>query len=633
MSDQPRTVSRASLDRPRWNPEFGAVRVGDGVQFRVWASAARRLTLFVRHGGVVQRWQPARVGNGIWDLFLPAAKVLPGSRYAYAIDDRDPLPDPASRFQPDGVHGWSEVIDPTFAWTDGSWRGIDAHRLVLCELHVGTFSRTGTFAGVTERLEYLRDLGITAIELMPLADFPGRRNWGYDGASLFAPSRAYGRPEDLRALVDRAHSLGLAVIIDVVYNHLGPEGAYLPAFSPDFLTSAHQTPWGSAVNLDREGSAITRRFLIENARHWIHEYHADGLRLDATHALYDESPTPFVRELTRAVHAARDPRPIVIAEDHRNLASMVKAIEDEGWGLDGLWADDFHHVIRRMLAGDAHGYYVDYKGTAEELAAILSRGWLFVGQTSKHRREPRGTDPSGVPMRASIVCVQNHDQIGNRAFGDRLHHTADPAAWRAGIAVLLTSPMTPLLFMGQEWAASTPFQFFTDFEPGLGQKVIEGRRAEFRVFPEFAAPDAAARLPDPQADTTFESSRLRWDETGAAEHAGSFALHRTLLRLRADHPALQASDATTARAVALDDATVMVTRPGRNGTTAFVICARLRGQGTVLLDIGRATTVLTTEDPSFAGDARPPIVDLDHGMITFHRPGAVIFECVTGGAA
>jgi len=613
-------------DRPRWTPTFGAVRAGDHVRFRVWASAARRLTLLVRLGDVVRRFQPERGDHGIWETVVPGDAAPPGARYAYAMDDRDPLPDPAGRFLPDGVHGWSEVIDSgAFAWRDSAWSGIDPRRVVIYELHVGTFSPAGTFAGVTERLEDLRDLGVTAIELMPLADFPGRRNWGYDGVSLFAPSRAYGRPDDLRTLVDRAHALGLAVLIDVVYNHLGPEGAYLPLFSPDFLTNAHRTPWGDAVNLDRDGSATARRFLIENALHWIHEYHADGLRLDATHALVDKSPAPFLRELTSAVHAAREPRPLVFAEDERNLATIVKAVEDQGWGADGVWADDFHHVVRRMLAGDSHGYYVDYEGTARELAAILEGGWLYVGQPTKRHARPRGTDPSTVPMLASIVTVQNHDQIGNRALGDRLHHSADPAAWRAAVTLLLTSPMTPLLFMGQEWMATTPFQFFTDFEPELGQKVTEGRRGEFKAFPEFSSPDAAARLPDPQADATVERSRLQWNERSTAPHAASLALHRRLLRLRAEHPALQASDAPTAQARALDDDTVMVTRTNADGSLAFVVFARLRGAGAVIADIGRADTVLTTEDREFADDPAPPIIDLDHGLLTFQRPGAVIF--------
>jgi maltooligosyltrehalose trehalohydrolase len=618
-----------------WHPSFGAIPIDNGVRFRVWATRARQLTLLLRRGDGLQRLAPVRGADGIWELFVP--DVPAGSQYAYVLDDGTPLPDPTSRFQPDGVHGWSEVVDPlAYDWTDASWIGVDPRRVAIYELHVGTFSESGTFAGVREHLEYLRDLGVTAIELMPLADFPGRRNWGYDGASLFAPARAYGRPDDLRALVDRAHGTGLAVLFDVVYNHLGPEGAYLPHFSPDFLTGAHETPWGSAVNLDREGSATVRRLLLDNALHWIHEYHADGLRLDATHALFDDGPTTFVPELARAIHAARTPRPFVFAEDHRNLATMVASADVKGWNLDGVWADDFHHVIRRMLGGDAHGYFVDYEGTAEELAAILRRGWLYVGQMSARHRAPRGTDPSHVPMRTSIVCVQNHDQIGNRAFGDRLHHSADAAAWRAAITLLLTVPMTPLLFMGQEWAASTPFQFFTDFGPDLGRLVSEGRKREFQSFPEFADPNMAAQLPDPQSDATFAASRLRWIEQTEPEHAASLALHRTLLQLRSAHPALQASDATLGDARALDRDTVLVTRQDPDGSSVYVICARLRGSGTVACDLERSAgwrTLLTTEDSLFATDSRPPTLDLENGSIAFQRPGAIIVERALQGAS
>ena len=628
MTDRPTLTVSGGVTDYQWAPSFGAVPVDGGVRFRVWASSPGQLALLVRRDDGLHRLTPVRHADGVWELFVPDLPV--GSRYAYVIDSGTPLPDPASRFQPDGVHAWSEVVDPlAYNWRDEAWRGVDPERLVIYELHVGTFTQRGTFAGVGERLEYLRDLGITAIELMPLADFPGRRNWGYDGASLFAPARAYGRPDDLRALVDHAHAAGLGVLIDVVYNHLGPEGAYLPAFSRDFLTSAHSTPWGAAVNLDRDGSAAVRRLLLDNALHWVYEYHVDGLRLDATHALVDDGPTPFVPDLARQVHAARTPRPFVFAEDHRNLATMVARAEAKGWDLDGVWADDFHHVVRRMLAGDAHGYFRDFAGTAEELAAILRRGWLYVGQISKNHGAPRGTDPSHVPMRASIICVQNHDQIGNRAFGDRLHHSADPAAWRAAVTVLLTAPMTPLLFMGQEWAASTPFQFFTDFGPDLGRLVVEGRKREFQSFPEFAHPAAAERLPNPQSEATFTASQLRWSERADPLHAESLALHRALLQLRRAHPALRASAFPTGEAVALDPDTILVTRHNPDGTSRFAICARLRGSGTVSWDLESSagwSLALTTEDRTFATDSRPPMIDLDRGTITFQRPGAVILE-------
>jgi maltooligosyltrehalose trehalohydrolase len=614
-------------------PTFGAVVRRDAVTFRVWAPDARSVDLHLRkaQSGERQAESGKRIAisgqrePGIWEVVVTGAGA--GDRYAYSLDGADPKPDPASRFQPDGVHGWSEIIDPsTFAWSDDNWLGLDPRDVVLYELHVGAFTPDGTFAAAAAKIPYLVDLGVTAVELMPLADFPGSRNWGYDGVALFAPSRAYGRPDDLRALVNTAHRAGLAVVLDVVYNHLGPEGAYLPGYSRQFLTDTHHTPWGRAVNLDDEGSEKVRQFIGENALHWIHEYHIDGLRLDATHALIDSRRPHFVAQLTRAVHGATDPPPLVYAEDHRNLAEIVDDTSDAGWRLDGVWADDFHHIVRRMLVGDEHGYYVDYRGTAEELAATLCLGWLFVGQRSAHHDAPRGTDPSGVAMRKAVICVQNHDQIGNRALGDRLHHKAALAAWRAAVTVLLTAPMTPLIFMGQEWSASTPFQFFTDFEPELGRKVVEGRRQEFRAFPEFSSAEAAARIPAPQCASTFLASQLRWEELETDRHAPILRLHRALLRLRRERAALRGSDACTCAAQALDDSTVAFTREA-DGESLLVV-ARLRGEGTVVvpgLRGGRYDRLLDTEDPSFALDPRPPSLDAAAGSIAFARPAALVF--------
>jgi maltooligosyltrehalose trehalohydrolase len=614
--------------------EFGAIVASEGVRFTLWAPGARSIDLFRRNStGAVAIARLAREPRqDTWQVLVRGAAG--GDRYAYVKDGGEPRPDPASRFQPDGVHGWSQVVDPAaFDWTDARWTGLDPGAAVIYELHVGTFTPSGTFRSAIGKLPYLRDLGITAVELMPLADFPGCRNWGYDGVALFAPSRAYGTPDDLRAFVDAAHAHGLGVIVDVVYNHLGPEGAYLPFFSPQFLTSKHATPWGDAVNLDDEGSAVVRRLLVDNALHWIREYHADGLRLDATHALIDTSATHFIAELTDAVHAAvRTPdgsmrRPLVFAEDHRNLAAMVEDRSRGGWDLDGVWADDFHHVVRKMLAGDDHAYYVDYRGDALELASTLSRGWLYTGEMSAHQRQPRGTDPRNVEMRRAVICVQNHDQIGNRAIGDRLHHTADPSAWRAALAVLLTAPMTPLLFMGQEWSASTPFQFFTDFEPELGARLIEGRRREFEAFPEFSSSDRAEAIPNPQAVETFEASRLKWDEVREPSHLAVLNLHRALLRLRADRPSLRGSGALSCDATALDADTVMVRRDARAAPATMVV-ARLRGRGRVdvpALSNGGWDLLLDTEDVEFACDSRRPRVDAASGTIDFHRPGALVF--------
>jgi len=616
-----------SRRRTAHQPLFGAIPIVSGVRFRLCAPHAKHVRLLLRQHGRAEctfDLSPT-VAPGVWEVTVEQANT--GDRYAYAVDDDEPRPDPASRFQPDGVHGWSEVIDPSvYRWGDADWAGLDPGRAAIYELHVGTFTPAGTFRGAIEKVPFLRDLGVTAIELMPLADFAGRRNWGYDGVALFAPSRAYGRPDDLRAFVDAAHRNGLAVLIDVVYNHLGPEGAYLPAINPRYLTAKHDTPWGGAVNLDDEGSDMVRRFLVDNALLWIHEYHADGLRLDATHSLFDTSPRHFVEEMVEAVHRAAVPPPLVFAEDDRNLATMIEPPSNGGWGLDGVWADDFHHVVRRMLGGEDHGYFVDYRGDAFELAETLRRGWLYTGEWSQHADAPRGTDPSSAEMRRAVICVENHDQIGNRAFGDRPEHSVDPAAWRAAITVLLTAPMTPLLFMGQEWAASTPFLFFTDFAGEVGAKVVEGRRKEFEAFPEFATPEAAERIPDPQADATFVASRLQWHEPDRSPHAQVLALHRDLLRLRGERRALQASDARECAAHAVDADTVAFRRdaPGEPG---LLVVARLRGSGTAAvpaLAAGGWSPLLTTEESGYAADPMPPLIHAS-GAIDFRRPAAIVF--------
>jgi maltooligosyltrehalose trehalohydrolase len=608
--------------------------VQGGFRFRVWAPAARELTLVI-HDGIARGEYPLpRDEEGTFDLIVDRAAA--GNRYAYRIDGGEPRPDPASRFQPEGVHGPSEIIDPsTFRWTDFAWAGRPALDRIVYELHIGTFSPEGTFAGAESRLEALRDLGISAIELMPVSDFAGDRNWGYDGVCLFAPSRAYGHPDDLRRLVDRAHHLGIDVILDVVYNHLGPEGAYLPAFDHGYFASGYETPWGGGVNLAGPGSTMVRRFIVDNARHWIAEYHVDGLRLDATHALVEEETGAIIKEVVAATRAVTN-RPVFIhAEDHRNLAAMVEDEARGGWGLDGVWADDFHHVLRRLLAGDTVGYYGDFRGTVDELVRTIEQGWLFTGQPSQHLGAPRGTDPSAIPMSRFIVCLQNHDQIGNRAFGDRLHHRVPPESWRAASTLLLMAPMTPLLFMGQEWAATTPFLYFTDLDPSLGQQVTDGRRREFAHFPEFSDDRMRRSIPDPQAVTTFEASRLKWEERAQPQHRAVLELYRALIALRLDHPrALGAAAETAGQAIALDEVTVAMRRT--DGDDVFWIVTRLLGAGTVDLsgaidDAGDAdaewAVVLTTEDPLFAPEPLPLAVDEGGGpRIRFARAGAAIIR-------
>jgi maltooligosyltrehalose trehalohydrolase len=571
-------------------------------------------------------------------MFVGDCAELPaGSRYGYLLDGEGPFPDPASRFQPDGVHGASMIVDPAaFAWTDGGWSGVPLTDLVIYELHVGTFTSAGTFASAAERLDDLRELGITAIELMPVADFAGSRNWGYDGVALFAPARCYGTPDDLRRFVDRAHAAGLAVLVDVVYNHTGPDGSYLGRFSPFYFSQRHNSPWGAGMNFDGEHSPAVREFFIENAQHWVHEYHMDGLRLDATHAMRDDSSLHFVAELAGRIGASAGGRRVhVIAEDHRNLAAIVTPTARRGWGLDAVWADDFHHQMRRRLAGDSDGYYMDYSGTSADIAATIRQGWFFTGQHSAHFGAPRGTDASGIDPARFVVCLQNHDQVGNRAFGERLHHQIELAAFRAASALLLLLPETPLLFMGQEWAASSPFQYFTDHEPSLGRLVTEGRRREFGTFAAFGDAAAIDLIPDPQALSTFEASCLDWAERDQPSRAAMLRLYQALLAFRRQEldPAT-AADAGTAQA--LDEDTVAFRRVGRDGQPVLVV-ARLTGTADVAVTDGALVagglhwvTVLTTEDDPFAPAPQPPHVDAGRNepLIRFAGPAAVVLRGV-----
>ena len=623
------------MTNPRdWAPALGAWPTPDGIAFRVWAPRARQLDVVLERENGEHRHalEPARDGtfSGV------VREATPGDRYWYCLDDGPRWPDPASRRQPLGVHGPSEVVDPrAFQWTDAAWTGPSPADLIFYELHVGTFSPEGTFAGVRTRLPAIAALGATAIELMPVADFPGARNWGYDGVAAFAPARCYGTPDDLRHLVDAAHGLGLAVFLDVVYNHFGPDGAYAVAFSPSYLTDRHRTPWGAAINFDGHDSTMVRAFFIENACHWVREYHIDGLRLDATHAIADDSSRHVLAELAARVRAsASDRRVLVVAEDHRNLNWVLQPEDAGGWGVDAVWADGFHHHMRRLLAGDSEGYFRDYSGTTEDLATTMRQGWFHPGQQSVHFSELRGTDPAGLALEQFVICLQNHDQVGNRALGTRLNEEIDLAAYRAASIVLLLAPETPLLFMGQEWAASTPFLYFTDHHADLGRLVTEGRRQEFRHFAAFSDPERRRQIPDPQALSTFLDSRLRWNERDAEPHAGVLRLYTAALALRRRSAAWR--DGSAHPVSALDAGTIAFRRG--HGSSAVVVVARLKGSGRV--DLGRVladddgqergaarrwTVELTSEDPQYCAGPKPPAVGLDAGAtVDFRRPSAVI---------
>jgi maltooligosyltrehalose trehalohydrolase len=622
-----------------WRPSFGAWCEAAGARFRVWAPTTECVDVVIeRPRGESLRQRLERAPDGTHTGFVEAAGA--GDCYRYRLDGEGPYPDPAARFQPNGVHGPSQIIDALgFSWSDDHWRGVSLQELVAYELHVGTFTPAGTFAGLTAQLPYLRGLGVTAIELMPVADFPGRWNWGYDGACLFAPARCYGTPDDLRRLVDHAHGLDLGVLLDVVYNHFGPDGAYAHVFSPYYLAKRHQTPWGDAVNLDGPHSDMVRAFLIENALHWLHEYHLDGLRLDATHALFDDSPRHFLAELAASVRDSVTGRKVLlIAEDQRNLAHMVRPQADGGWGFDAVWADDFHHQLRRHLAGDNEGYYRDYTGSVADLATTLRQGWFYCGQHSLHLGGPRGTDPKRLAPPQFVISLQNHDQVGNRALGERVHHQIDLAAFRAATVLLLCAPETPLLFMGQEWAASAPFLYFTDHQPELGRLVTEGRRREFAAFSAFTDATARARIPDPQAPTTFQTSRLDWSESITEPHASILRLYRAVLALRRSEPGLRSASWSGFEVSPVGAAGLVLRR--RAAASLLVVAVQLSGAGALPLmqggtaaglELDPARTwkpLLTTEDIAFSPHRKAIRLELFNAVPTAHfeRPGAVILS-------
>lgn len=577
---------------------LGALVQFDGVRFRLWAPEFEQVDLLLEPD---HRAVPMQRNGDYFERLLPDVAV--GTRYRYRAAGSEPLPDPGSRFQPEGVHGPSAVVDPArYRWGDASWEGVPLQRCVFYELHVGTFTPEGTFAAAAARLPYLRELGITAVELMPVGDFPGRWNWGYDPAAMYAPARIYGTPDDLRALVDTAHQLGMAVFLDVIYNHFGPDGSYAAVFGK-FFTDKHASPWGQGINLDDRYSAGARNFFIDNALHWLREYHLDGLRLDATHALQDDSQPHFLAELSAAVEGL-DRRRYLIAEDERNEARLVHPRAAGGMGLDAVWADDFHHQIRNLTAGDSDGYFADFaQTTAADLATTIRQGWFFTGQQSHHAGRPRGTDPAGLPLEHFVHCIQNHDQVGNRALGDRLHHEVSPSLYRAVSALLLFSPSLPLLFMGQEWAASSPYQFFTDHQEPLGTQVSEGRKREFQTFAGFSG-----EVPDPQDPATFQRSKLNWDELQQPGHQETLHLYRELLRLRPELPPTCGVQVHGPRALSI-----------HRGRFHLLVCL---AAGQRLPWPPGAEVGLQTEAVPFCRDPQPAIVGPDHAV--FARPGAIL---------
>ncbi|MDB4998495.1 MAG: malto-oligosyltrehalose trehalohydrolase [Myxococcaceae bacterium] len=550
----PRTPGRAPGDVGFANVKsLGAVLTEEGTRFSVWAPGAKdvRVRLFeeAQPPKAGPTYPLARNAEGAFEAVVASAQV--DALYKFVVDGKE-LPDPYARDLPFGVHGPARVVardafrfrHPVPART---------RPLVIYELHVGTFTQAGTYAAAAEHLHDLLELGVNAIELLPVSSFAGARGWGYDGVAHYAPFAGYGTPAELQTFVDRAHGLGLHVLLDVVYNHFGPAGNYLSAYDPGYFTDRHKTAWGDAPDFT---SPAMRGYVLDNARMWLEEYRFDGLRLDATHGILDDSPVHILRELAELA-ASLDPPRVLIAEDERNEPALV-----HDHRLDAVWADDFHHTVRVSLTGETDGYYAAYRGGASELARVIDRGWLYEGQINPTTGKPRGRPAHTLAADNLVYCVQNHDQIGNRALGERLSADVSREAYRAASMLLLFLPMTPLLFMGQEWGSATPFLYFTDHDPELGALISKGRRDEFKAFSAFADPKVRSQIPDPQAEETFLRSKLSHHEKATGEHARTLAIYKAMLRLRRDDAVLRTSDRTTLTAHAVGDVLEIVRKHG-----------------------------------------------------------------------
>jgi maltooligosyltrehalose trehalohydrolase len=515
---------------------FGAEITVDGrVRFRLWGPAAQQVDLALTdERGIVQMLPMNKLDEGWFELITDQARA--GSLYRYLIDGKMEVPDPASRRNPSDVHGPSEVVDPTgFDWSDDEWRSRPWHEAVVYELHIGTFTPEGTFAGAEAKLPHLAELGITAIELMPIADFPGTRGWGYDGVLQYSPEATYGTPNELKSLIAAAHKHGIAVMLDVVYNHFGPEGNYIGVYSPRFFTERHHTPWGAAINFDGEGVRPVRDFFINNTLYWLQEYHFDGLRFDAVHAIIDDSKKHILTEIVETARAhVGSERHIYLVLENGDNESRFLGTPGRSNKFDAQWDDDVHHCLHVILTGETDGYYEDYAEQPHaQLCRSLAEGFVYQGEYSEHMKANRGERSSHLPPTAFVIFLQNHDQIGNRVFGERIGHIVkNQHALRAAMAVLLLAPSPPMLFMGEEWNAPEPFPYFCDFEPELAAKVREGRKKEFQHFERFRNPEHADTIPDPTSPTTLKSACLDWSKPNTPPYEDWLDFYRRVLATR-----------------------------------------------------------------------------------------------------
>jgi maltooligosyltrehalose trehalohydrolase len=530
----------AEIETKKRRLPIGAEPVaGGGVHFRVWAPLARELSVLVESSNRSVAVELERQPGGYFSGYSAAAE--PGDLYRFKLNGESGLlPDPASRFQPQGPLGPSMIVDPgEYRWRDANWAGLRLAGQVLYEMHIGTFTREGTWQAARREFAELKDIGITTLEIMPVHDFCGRYGWGYDGVDFFAPTRLYGSPDDFRAFVDRAHAAGLGVILDVVYNHAGPAGNFLKHFSQDYFTDRHATEWGEAINFDGAGSGPVREFFLSNAGYWIDEFHLDGVRLDATQNIYDSSENHILAEITARVRAAGGRRAtLVIAENEPQNTRLIRPLEERGFGIDAAWNDDFHHSAIVALTGHNEAYFSDHLGKPQEFISAAKRGYLYQGQHYSWQRQRRGTPTTGLEPAKFVHYLQNHDQIANIDRGWRIHRQSHPGTYRAMTALFLLTPQTPLLFQGQEFAATAPFVFFADHEPELAAKVKEGRFEFLAQFPSTGSPAMRPYLPDPTDPAVFEACRL--DLSERQRHGEAYALHRDLLTLRREDPVFAA---------------------------------------------------------------------------------------------